>query len=107
MARSRWIYVDGVAIPADDHEALAKARGHADGAPRVMPDLPDFVSPIDGKRYSGRAGLREHCAKHNVVPTADLAGLPPKPAYQTPVLTKAQREERKQQIAYAIDSNRR
>lgn len=42
----------------------------------IMGDLPDFVSPIDGKVYSGRAGLREHCKKHNVVPTADLKGLP-------------------------------
>ena len=25
---------------------------------------------------SGRAGMREHCKKHDVVPTADLAGLP-------------------------------
>jgi hypothetical protein len=41
-----------------------------------MPDLPDFVSPIDGKLYRGRAGMREHNALHNVVPTADLAGLP-------------------------------
>ena len=80
MARSRWIYINGEAIPADDHEALARARGHAeesrDGA-RVLPDLPDFVSPIDGKTYSGRAGLREHCQRHNVTPVADLAGLPP------------------------------
>lgn len=47
-----------------------------------MPDLPEFRSPIDGKVYSGRAGLRDHCARHNVVPTADLKGLPPKPQYQ-------------------------
>jgi hypothetical protein len=42
----------------------------------ILPDLPDFVSPIDGKLYSGRAGLRDHCARHDVVPTADLKGLP-------------------------------
>lgn len=42
----------------------------------IYGDLPDFVSPIDGKTYSGRAGLREHCRLHNVVPTADCAGLP-------------------------------
>jgi len=41
-----------------------------------MPDLPDFVSPIDRKLYSGRAGMREHNLRHNVVPVADLAGLP-------------------------------
>lgn len=49
-------------------------------APTVRGDLESFVSPIDGKVYSGRAGLRDHCARHNVVPTADLKGLPPKPA---------------------------
>lgn len=41
-----------------------------------MPDLPDFVSPIDRKMYSGRAGLREHCKRHNVVPNEELKGLP-------------------------------
>lgn len=50
----------------------------------VAPDLPSFVSPIDGKTYSGRAGMREHCAKHNVVPTADLAGLPFRPPEHKP-----------------------
>jgi hypothetical protein len=44
-----------------------------------MGDLPDFVSPIDGSVVHGRAGMRDHCARHNVVPTAELAGLPPKP----------------------------
>ena len=44
--------------------------------PMIMGDLPDFVSPIDQKRYSGRAGLREHCKVHDVVPNADLKGLP-------------------------------
>jgi hypothetical protein len=42
----------------------------------VMGDLPDFVSPIDGRTYSGRRGLREHCLRHDVVPNADLKGLP-------------------------------
>lgn len=46
----------------------------------IFGDAPDFVSPIDGKAYSGRAGMREHCARHDVVPTADLKGLPPKQA---------------------------
>jgi hypothetical protein len=42
----------------------------------VMPDLPDFVSPIDQKLYSGRAGMREHNKRHDVVPNEDLKGLP-------------------------------
>lgn len=48
----------------------------------VLGDLPDFVSPIDGTVVHGRAGLRDHCARHHVVPTADLAGMPVKPANQ-------------------------
>lgn len=44
----------------------------------IMPDLPDFVSSVDGKRYSGRAGLREHNKRHDVVLVEDLKGLPPR-----------------------------
>lgn len=36
-----------------------------------MPDLPDFVSPIDGKVVNGRKGLREHNKRHNVTNPAD------------------------------------
>lgn len=45
----------------------------------IWGDTPDFVSSIDGKTYSGRAGMREHCKLHNVVPFADTAGLPAAP----------------------------
>lgn len=107
MARNRWIYINGEAIPADDYEALARARGHAEEGrrPTIAPDLPDFRSPIDGKWYSGRAGMREHCAKHNVVPTADLAGLPPKPSYHVPERSKREIAASKEQIARIINSH--
>lgn len=36
-----------------------------------MPDIPDFVSPIDGKVVNGRKGLREHNKIHNVTNMAD------------------------------------
>lgn len=104
MARSRWIYINGVAIPADDYEALANARGHTEHA-RVLPDLPDFVSPIDGKTYSGRAGLREHCARHNVTPVADLAGLPPA-GTTTPIVRDRQTVERNKREIASILSQR-
>lgn len=42
----------------------------------IAGDLPDFVSPVDGKTYSGRAGLREHNRRNGVVPMEDLKGLP-------------------------------
>lgn len=74
MTRRRWIYVDGEAVEVTQ-DFVAEPRA---GMPHVIPDLPDFVSPIDGKTYSGRAGMREHCKIHDVVPTAELKGLPPK-----------------------------
>jgi hypothetical protein len=61
-----------------------------------MPDLPDFVSPIDGKVYSGRAGMRDHCARHSVVPTADLKGLPVGPQQRQPDRTAIRQELIKQ-----------
>ena len=79
MARKCYVQINGVLIDKEDREALYKARGgqSSGSSPSIMPDLPDFVSPIDGKLYSGRSGLREHCKVHDVVPNADLKGLPP------------------------------
>lgn len=37
----------------------------------IMPDIPDFVSPIDGRVIHGRKGLREHNKEHNVTNAAD------------------------------------
>ena len=71
MTRSSWVYVNGVAIKKEDYRAPETSTGVS-----FLPDLPDFVSPIDGKRYSGRAGMRDHNARHSVVPVADLQGLP-------------------------------
>lgn len=67
----------------------------------VAPDLPDFVSPIDGKTYSGRTGLRDHCARHNVVPTADLKGLPTRMPNQ---ITEQSRQQTRQVIADVMNS---
>jgi hypothetical protein len=85
MARKSFIQIDGKLWDKSQpipEEVLAKqlgARRHMG----VIPDLPDFVSPIDGKVYSGRRGMRDHCARHDVVPTADLAGLPVgRPSYE-------------------------
>lgn len=71
MSRATWVY------PAKG-EPYLKGEGppNPQRGPMIMGDLPDFVSPIDRRAYSGRAGLRDHNARHNVVPTADLAGMP-------------------------------
>ena len=72
MARQTWVY------PPNGGEPVLKENYHPDNVAgcAILTDLPDFVSPIDGKLYSGRAGLRTHCALHNVVPNAELKGLP-------------------------------
>lgn len=88
MARKSYIQIDGKLY--DKAESLPEGVGQRNsGAPTIRGDLPDFVSPIDGTIVSGRAGMRDHCARHNVVPTADLAGLPPKPSMQQYVPDRA------------------
>jgi hypothetical protein len=77
MARKCYVQINGELIDKEDHEAIRKARGDSGGSyAGFIPDMPDFVSPIDGKRYSGRAGMREHNARHNVVSNLELKGLP-------------------------------
>lgn len=92
MTRRSWVYIDGVAYergtePISGHSS----NGAGSAGPTILPDLPDFVSPIDGKLYSGRTGLRDHCARHDVVPTADLKGLPT--SMPVKELSRAERRE--------------
>ena len=70
----------------------------------VRGDMPDFVSPIDGTVVSGRAALREHCLKHDVVLTADLKGLPMKTMNNTQPISEKYREETRRTIAEVINS---
>jgi hypothetical protein len=73
MSRESWVY------PADGSPPYRKGTRHETKVSRgvaFLPDLPDFVSPIDGRTYSGRAGMREHNKRHDVVPNEDLKGLP-------------------------------
>lgn len=77
MARCTYVYTaDGRSFlkGSPEHEAYLGEKA-GDGA-FIAPDEGDFVSPIDGKVYSGRAGMREHCRRHDVVNNRDLAGLP-------------------------------
>ena len=99
MARKSYIQINGVLY--DKAELSASENSHIT---MVRGDLPDFVSPIDGTIVSGRAGLRDHCIRHNVVPTAELAGLPPKPMNMNLAPTQQQREQTRQVIADVINS---
>ena len=79
-----WVRPD---LVASGQGVVCSQRSHA-----VCGDIPDFVSPIDGTVVSGRAGLREHCLKHDVVPNEELKGLPPKTMNQQYQLSPEQRE---------------
>jgi hypothetical protein len=87
MTRKTWVQVNGKLVPKDEY------YGQPGSTATILPDLPDFVSPIDGKVYTGRAGLRQHCRIHDVVPSAELKGLPPKLS-QTPYVPDAGLKER-------------
>lgn len=98
MARKSYIQINGKLYDKDALRTEDSPR-----APAILGDAPDFVSPIDGSLVSGRAGLRDHCARHNVVPTADLAGLPTKPLVNNN-FDSGYREETKRTIASIINS---
>lgn len=79
VSRKSWVYTgDGRCIEkgTPEHEAyLAEQYGESSSV-AFVPDEGVFLSPIDGKAYSGRAGMREHNRRHDVVNNRDLAGLP-------------------------------
>ena len=92
MKRQVWVY------PSDGGEPYEKGTQQEVHGVVFIPDQPDFVSPIDGKVYSGRAGMRDHNARHNVVNNRDLVGLP--------TLT-AQSDQRTTEQKRASDANRK
>jgi hypothetical protein len=99
MVRECWVYPDkGEPYLKGSRSPQQEGRGYA----TVLPDLPDFVSPIDGRSYSGRAGMREHNVRHNVVPTADLAGLPT--TRPVDAISPRDRAERKERIIHAVNT---
>lgn len=51
-------------------ELIAETEGVSFGL-LIMPDIPDFVSPVDGRVVNGRRGLREHNKDLGVTNVAD------------------------------------
>lgn len=107
MTRESWVY------PADGSPPYRKGS-RPDPEPRrgvtILPDLPNFISPIDGKEYSGRAGMREHCRRHDVVPNEDLKGLPPlrtNSDTRSPEQRRADAEHRKRTIIQEVNKRDR
>lgn len=84
--RKGWIYhADGTVT----EKGSGQVMGRAASGTMFTPDLPEFRSPIDGKTYSGRAGLREHNRIHNVVNNEELKGLPTETMNKAPTIDRA------------------
>jgi hypothetical protein len=76
MSRT-WIYArDGRVFERGSPEWEAYLNERRSGAPMIAKDEGEFLSPIDGRVYSGRAGMREHNKRHDVVNWRDCKGLP-------------------------------
>jgi len=103
MARRSFVQINGK-LYERGVDVLPCDVGDSPPAHAVMGDLESFTSPIDGSVVSGRAGLREHCKKHHVVPTADLTGLPPKTMQHNGAPSEAYRQQTRQTIADVINS---
>lgn len=101
MARKSWIQINGVLYDKAELQGVENSAGV--GAPAIIADTPAFVSPIDGSVVDGRAALREHCRRHDVVPTEELKGLSPKPFVNTE-FSREHREGTKRVIAEIINS---
>lgn len=71
-----WVYTpDGRVIEKGTAEHVEYLAGKSQTF-MIAPDEGSFISPIDRKEYSGKAGMREHNRIHNVVNNRDLVGLP-------------------------------
>lgn len=77
MTRKAWVYTsDGRCLERGSPEHQQYLGDQAGTAPLVFGDEESFVSPIDRKVYSGKAGMREHNRRHGVINNRDLVGLP-------------------------------
>lgn len=101
MSRRSWVYIDGVAYEKGVDIIPETKMGDA---PVVLGDIAEFRSVIDGTVISSRSALRDHCARHNVVLTADLKGLPPKTMQNQAPPSTAYREATRRTIAEIINS---
>ena len=119
MARQTWVYPPGATkgILKEDwlemqHQGELFGMNGAEHKTHHMisGDLPDFVSPVDGKLYSGRAGLREHNLRNNVVNNSELTGLKPL-AYNSDTRSSSQirrdKQDRKERIIHLVNERLR
>ena len=100
MARRSWTYIGGVAYEKGVDYIPTRAEANN---PAVIPDIEPFRSPVDGTLITGRASLREHNLRNDVVQTEELKGLPNKMANPEYTLSKKEVADRREYISHLYD----
>ena len=95
---SEW--VDGECVWLREDKLGETVRGYSAA---VVGDTPDFISPIDGSIVKGRAGMRDHCSRHDVVPNQELQGLRPRTFGGGVTVSKQESEVRKRIMHQVLD----
>lgn len=109
--KSRSVYdQQGKAYETKDGEIVWVRKGyklgHQGPSTSIISDIDPFISPIDGKIIGSRRQLNDHCKRHNVVPTADLKGLPPLTMQNELKVDQKEREVRKRIIGQVMSDKR-
>ena len=69
---ARYVWRDGRFVDPDTNQPMEIPEREGLCMPRIMPDVAEYVSPIDGKPITSRSTEREELARHGCVK------LPPK-----------------------------
>jgi len=95
----------------DDHMTFepkgedCPGKKHVESRLMLMPDLPDFVSPVDGKVVHGRSGLREHNLRHGVTNTSDFTETWKKQAAERERAFKGHDPSRRDDLSRAVEQH--
>ncbi len=97
---------DGTTKLVDITDGIPAEASSFSAGPGVFSDDEAFVSPIDGSVVRGRAQLREHCARHDVIPNRDLVGLRTHTVQHKSELDKNDRAQLKRDIIRTMEQYR-
>jgi hypothetical protein len=97
LTRRTWVYINGVAYERGVDYIPTRTEANS---PTFVPDITPFRSPVDGSIITGRASLREHNLRNNVVQTEELKGLPVRQANPEYSLSKKEVQERREYITH-------
>lgn len=93
MARFRWIYIDGVAVPADEVTQAITPMHY------VMPDIKPYRSMADGTIVEGRRQHREMLQRNNCIEIGNEKQTP-RPATPPPGLKETLIQVAQEKLRY-------